>query len=320
MTEARDRRKSSYQVLLVTLWLTLLVLAVKVWAGLATQSLSLLAESLHTLIDCFSTILSLVAISTSPYRPSGREMWTHTRRETAAVLLLVAFMGFSGFSLLISAFQQLQAISGGFSPPSSPTVTLPLVQLLGLVVGVNICLVLFERYEARRLESQALRLNANHILKDAWLTVLVLLGLIGVSSGYIWIDAVMSIALVLLLIRSSWRVFNWQLPLMVQQVAIAPEAISYTVCQVEGVTHCRHIRSRGIVGRQVFIELTILLHPEFLGASQVISEQVEAALRERFGPLQAKIHVDGISASSPPSQSTDLPPRSKVRRSNPNWN
>lgn len=292
MTEAHNRRQASFQVLLATLWLTMVVLAIKVWAGWATHSLSLLAESLHTLIDGFSVVLSLVAVA-SPYRMAGREVWYHGRRETASLLVLVAFLGFAGLSLLTLSVQQLEAITHSQTPRSPVQVSLPLVQLLAVVVAINLCLALFEQYESRRLESTALRINASHMLRDGWLTLAMLAGLVGVWAGYIWLDPLLAIVLVLMAIKSCWRVLTWQLPLLVRQVAIAPEALAQIVCQVEGVTHCTKIRTRGVVGRQVFVDLTLVLHPEFLGVARLIGERVEGTIRERYGPVQVRIRLDG---------------------------
>lgn len=291
MAEAYSRRRAIHQVLLATLWLTLLIFAVKVWAGWAAKSLSLLAESVHTFINGFSTLLSILAV-TSPYRTSGREVWGHGRLESSGALLLVALLGFSSLNLLGAAFQQLEASTRNGVMPFSVNINLPLIQLLGVAIAIGICLAFFERYEARVLESVALRLNANHILQDAWLSVVVLIGLVGVWRGYVWLDPLLAIVVVFTAIRSCWRLLNWQLPLLVRQVAIAPEILAQLARQVEGVTHCYRIQSRGIVGRQVFVEMHLVLHPEFMGAARVIAERVEGTIRECYGPVQTIIHVD----------------------------
>lgn len=291
MTEAYSRRRASHQVLLATLWLTLLVLAVKVWAGWAAKSLCLLAESMHTLIDGFSTLLSLLAIAT-PGRLSGREVIGHGRAESTGMLVLVAFLGFAGLSLFGIASQQLEAVTRNVADPFDVTMSLPLIQLLGVVMAVHLCLAFFERYEARVLESGVLRLNATHMLQDSWLSLVVLVGLVGIWRGYLWLDPLLAILLVLAAIRSCWRVLNWQLPLLLRQIAIAPEVLAQIARQVEGVTHCYRVQSRGIVGRYVFVEMHLILHPEFMGAARVIAERVEGAIRERYGPVQAIIHVD----------------------------
>ncbi|MBD1863817.1 MULTISPECIES: cation diffusion facilitator family transporter [Trichocoleus] len=297
MAEAYSRRRAIHQVLLATLWLTLLIFAVKVWAGWAAKSLSLLAESVHTLINGFSTLLSLLAV-TSPHRTSGREVWGHGRLESIGALFLVALLGFSSLSLLGGALKQLEASTRNAAVPFEVSINLPLIQLLGVAIAIGICLAFFERYEARVLESAALRLNANHILQDAWLSVVVLIGLVGVWRGYVWLDPLLAIIVIFVAIRSCWRVLNWQLPLLVRQVAIAPEILAQLARQVEGVTHCYRIQSRGIVGRQVFVEMYLVLHPEFLGAARVIAERVEGTIRERYGPVQTIIHIDTDQSSA----------------------
>lgn len=290
MAEVKNPRGVSRQVLLVTLWLTLLILAVKVGAGWSTRSLSILAESLHTVIDGFSTVLSVIAIS-SPYRPVGREVWGHGRLETTLALLLVGLLGFSCLSLMALSVQQLGASSAlsAFPPVAVPR---RVIALITVVLLGNVGLALFQRRIAKTLQSSLLRLNARQVLQDAWLTVGLILGLLGVWSGYSWLDPLMTIALVITAMISCWRVLNWQLPMMVRQIAIAPEAIVQIVRQVQGVTHCYEVRSRGIVGRQVFVAMRLVLHPEFLGMKQRIVQQIEGAIRERYGPVQVSVQID----------------------------
>ncbi|MBE9013916.1 cation diffusion facilitator family transporter [Pseudanabaenaceae cyanobacterium LEGE 13415] len=290
MAEVRNQKGVSRQVLLMTLWLTLLMLVVKVGAAWATRSLAIVAESLHTVIDGFSTVLSLFAIS-APNRQSGREVWGHGRLETGLALLLVALLGFAGLSLFSVAVGQL-AIDPTLRSMPPIRMRLAVIGLLGIVFAASVGLALFERKVSRSLDSSVLKLNARHILQDAWLTVFLLLGLFGIWAGYSWFDPFLTIVMVLTAGLSCWRVLNWQLPLMVRQVAIAPEAIGQMVRQVQGVTSCYEVRSRGIVGRQVFVEMRVMVHPEFLGASDWIVEQIEGAIRDRYGPVQVMIFIE----------------------------
>ncbi len=315
MTEVRNPRGVSRQVLFVTLWLTLLVLAIKVWAGWATRSLSLLAEALHTVIDSFSTGLSLIAVAT-PHRVSGREVWGHGRLETTLAMLLSAVLGFACFSLLGLSVQQLGATQT-LTVLLPVRISLPLIGLLTIVFLASLGLAYFQRRLAKTLESTALRVNANQVLQDAWLTLILLIGLVGVWKGYRWLDPLMAIALILTAVISCWRVFSWQLPMMIRQTAIAPEAISQLVRQVQGVTTCYQIQSRGMVGRQVLIEMRLVLHPEFIGATQWIMEQIEATLREHYGPIHVWMKIDDDRDESHPSDQ-------KLRSQNPSreldWN
>lgn len=290
MSESQGRRRASRQVLLASLWLTLLVLGIKVWIGWATRSLSLVAESVHTLIDSFSILLSIISLSFP--LTSGREGWGHGKVEATMVLLLVSFLGFACLSLTAVSLQQIEALRTGSTDLLAIQVTPHLLQLLGVVMAVSFCVASFQLYEARVLESSILRFSARHLFQDSWLMILVLMGLVGVWRGYLWIDPALALLMLLTALISFWRVLNWQLPSLMQQIAIAPEALAQTIHQIEGITHCYNIRSRGIVGRQIFVEMRLILHPECMGIARSIAERVERAIRDRYGPARVVIYID----------------------------
>ena len=207
-------------------------------------------------------------------------------------LLLVGFLGFACLSLLVVSIQQLDAIASNAAMVRVERLSLPLIQLLGVVTAISFCLASFELYEARVLENVALRFTANHLFQDSWLMILVGVGLFGVWRGYLWIDPTLAIGMVGITTLSLWRVLNWQLPSLLRQIAIAPEALAQTIHQVDGITHCYAIKSRGIVGRLVFVEMRLILHPECMSVARSIAERVERAIRERYGPARVVIYID----------------------------
>ncbi|HIK43453.1 MAG TPA: cation diffusion facilitator family transporter [Leptolyngbyaceae cyanobacterium M65_K2018_010] len=302
MNEGADQRRISYRLLFTTLWATLLLLAVEAIGGWASHSLTLLAESLHTLIDGFSTVLSLVAV-TSPQRQMGREVWGHGRAEVAATLVICAFLGFTGISLLFIALGQIVQALGGGANAFPVSLDAPVLRFTAMMVIVNVALGVYASYQARSLNSLALKLNTQHFLADAWLSLVMVVVLIAIWQNQAWLDPTFALLLLPLVARSLWRVLNEQLPMLLRPTAIAPEAIAHLVTQVEGVTHCRRIRSRGMVGRQVWVELHLVLHPELMEAADQIEAQVEALLRKQYGPLRAQVWVEPARR-----QETYLPP------------
>ena len=284
-------RQMSYRLLLTALWATLLLLAVEAIGGWANQSLTLLSESLHTLVDGFSTVLSLIAVN-SPQRQMGREVWGHGRSEVAGTLMLCAFLGFTGVSLLLIALRQVLAALTGTADSFPVEIEPRVLQFTATMVILNVALGIYSSFQARSLDSLPLQLNTEHFLKDAWLSIVMLVVLLAVWQNQHWLDAVFAIALLLTLSRSLWRVLNAQLPLLLRPTAIAPEAIAATVGSVQGVTRCMSIRSRGMVGRQVWVELRLAIHPEFWDYRRTVGDQIEALLRQTYGPLRARIHYE----------------------------
>ncbi len=291
MTKAQNRYRASRLVLFVTLWLTLFVLSVKVSAGWATRSLSILAESLHTLITSFSILLSLLTM-TAPDRQTRREVFAHSKRETVVVLLFAAFLGFACLTLVGMSAQQLESATHGGILPFPVRVSLPLIYLLSVVLVASLGIALLGFYKAKALNSLALRFNARQILKDVGLTILLLVGLLGVWWGVIWLDLLVAVLLVILVVVSYWGVLCFQLPQLVQPTAIAPEVLAQIARQVGGVTHCYQIQSRGVVGRLVYVQMHLILHPEVRILAPKIAERIEDAIQECYGPIQATFYID----------------------------
>ncbi|MGB3787062.1 MAG: cation diffusion facilitator family transporter [Phormidesmis sp.] len=273
------------------LWMALLVFAIELTAGWITQSLCLLAESLHTLIDVFSTLLSLIAVA-SPQRTLGKEIWGHGRGEAAGALILSAMLGFAGISILLIAGDQAIALFQPAQVSLRGSITIPLVALVSVIVALLLGVVLFAAHQSEQNSSLALKLNISHILADSWLTVLLIVGLVFISRGYLWFDPLLAVVLVVLAAGSLWKMLHEQLPMLLKPTAIAPEAIAQIACQTEGVTRCTRILSRGMVGRQVWIELHIALHPEYMTIASSIGDRVERSLRDRYGPIRAQIWLD----------------------------
>lgn len=291
MTEGQTRAQVGRFILSTTFWLTVLILSVKVAAAWAAQSLSLMAESLHTLLAGFSTFLSLFGIPAAN-RLEEPAIYGHGKRETLIALLFVAILGFAGLNLLGLSSQQLVAAIQGKSLMFPVRVSLPLVQLLGVIVATTLGLAVLGLYQGRVLSNAALRFNASQLLKDAVLTLLVLGGLLAVWWGIGWLDVFFAILLVLLAAGSYWQVVNWQLPLLVQHTAIAPEVIAQMARQVRGVTHCYRIQSRGMVGRSVYVQMHLVVHPDYVEFTPRIAERIERSIQERYGPVQVTFYLD----------------------------
>lgn len=297
-------RRISYRLLLTTLWVTLLVLGIEAIAGWTSQSLLLLAEALHTAIDACVTVLALVAVA-SPQRPLGREVWGHGRAEVAGTLIGVALLGFMGLTLTLAALQQITRSLIQNNGGLPVLIERPVVYLMVGLVVLSLGLALYVYYRSRSLSSLALALNTRHTLEDGWLSGMTLIGLVAIWQQQSWVDPCLALALTLFATRSLWRGLNAQLPMLLHPMAIAPEAIAHIVTQVEGVTRCIRIRSRGLVGRHVWIELHLAIHPDFLGVAHLLGERVEAALRQQYGPLRTQIWVE--EAQPPASAYLDRP-------------
>lgn len=292
MSEITDYRSEIRRVLIITLILNLVVVALKASVGWWTASLSLMADALHSVTDSANNVLGLVTNQLASPKPDRDHPYGHQKYEAVGALGIAAFLGIACFEILKGAVDRI--ILGGKPVEMSPTA----LWLLLLVLGINLFVAFYERRVGLRLGSNILIADAHHTMSDVWITIAVIGGLVGVWQGLQWLDMVLAFPVAVLVLRSGWVVLKSNLPWLVDEMAIAPEAIHAVVMKAPGVINCHHIASRGLLGRQVFIDMHLVVEPKDVETAHQITEQVEIYLEEAYGPVRATIHVEPFDYQS----------------------
>jgi len=288
-----DHRGRVRRVLLITLVLNVFVFLLKLGVGLMTGSLSLFADALHSVTDSANNVLGLVASHFSSPQPDREHPYGHQKFEAVGALGVAAFLGIACFEILQGAIARL---INGAEPLN---ISAPELWILLLVLGCNIFVAFYERSVGRKIGSPILLADARHTMSDIWVTICVLLGLIGVwAFDFQWLDVFLSFPVALLVFWSGWEVLRENLPWLVDEMAIAPEALHRRVMQVPGVLNCHSIASRGIPGRQIFIEMHLVVDAQDVETAHQITEAVEARLEREFGPARTVIHVEPFQYQS----------------------
>ncbi|QHG15616.1 cation diffusion facilitator family transporter [Nostoc sp. ATCC 53789] len=282
-----DNRAEVRKVLIITLLLNLFVMGLKALVGYWTGSLSLLADALHSVTDSANNVLGLIASKFSSPQPDREHPYGHSKFEAVGALGIASFLGIACFEILQGAIERI--LKGGGEPVR---ISPPELWLLLIVLGVNIFVAFYERAVGKRVGSSILIADATHTMSDIWVTISVIGGLIGVWLGYQWMDLVLAFPVALLVFWSGWSVLKENLPWLVDQMAIAPEAIHAIATSVPGVINCHDIASRGVLGRQVFIEMHLIVNAPDVETAHHITEEVESRLEERFRPVRILIHVE----------------------------
>ncbi|MDJ0703400.1 MAG: cation diffusion facilitator family transporter [Leptolyngbyaceae cyanobacterium MO_188.B28] len=287
-----DYRSEIRKVLVITLILNVAVVALKAGVGWWTASLSLMADALHSVTDSANNVLGLVTNQLASPKPDRDHPYGHQKYEAVGALGIAAFLGIACFEILKGAVDRI--VLGGKPVEMSPNA----LWLLLLVLGINIFVAFYERRVGIRLGSNILIADAHHTMSDVWITIAVIGGLVGVWQGLQWLDMVLAFPVAILVLRSGWVVLKSNLPWLVDEMAIAPEAIHAVVMKAPGVINCHHIASRGLLGRQVFIDMHLVVEPKDVESAHKITEQVEIYLEEAYGPVRATIHVEPFDYQS----------------------
>ncbi|PZO39906.1 MAG: cation-efflux pump [Leptolyngbya sp.] len=285
-TSSADTRSAVQRVLLITLALNLAVVALKATVGWMTGSLSLLADALHSVTDSANNVLGLATNRLADPQPDRDHPYGHHKFEAVGALGIAAFLGIACFEILKSGVERM--VSGG----SPVTMSSTALWIMLLVLGINMFVAFYERRVGLELNSKILVADAHHTMSDIWTTIVVIAGLIGVWYGLTWLDVGLAFPVALLVFKSGWTVLRENLPWLVDEMAIAPEAIHTQVMQVPGVVNCHSIASRGLLGRQVFIDMHLVVQPTDIRAAHQVTEAVEDRLEQVYGPTRVTIHIE----------------------------
>jgi len=204
--------------------------------GITADSLALLADAGHNLSDVAGLLLAWGASVLSRLQPTAKR--TYGYRSTTiiaalvnAVILLVAVGGIA-----------LESVQRFKSPAPAAGETIIIVATIGVVINTATALLFF----AGRKKDLNIRGAYLHMASDAGVSVGVVLAGIGImTTGWLWIDPLVSLVIVAIILVSTWGLLKESMNLALQAVpaGIDTQMVSDYLCRLPGVTavHDLHI-------------------------------------------------------------------------------
>jgi len=283
MSSAAVRR-----VLLGLLGANLAVVAAKAVVGVASGSLAVWGDALHSSVDSLYNVLGLIVVRVAAREPDEDHPYGHGKFETLGALAIVVFLSITCFELVRNAVQKL--LGGGHT---IVVTDLGLVVLLA-TLAVNVLVAWYENRRGHELSSELLIADAAHTRTDVFITIGVLIGVLFARGGATWVDPVVAIVVAVLIVRVAYQIFARTVPVLVDERAIPERAIRHAAQEVDGVKSAYGIRSRGGRGAGVrYAEVTIAVDREAnVEAAHAIADQVEERLKRELELSAVTVHVE----------------------------
>ena len=173
--------------LTIVLWINAIMFIVIVIAALKSRSSSLLSDSLDNLGDAITYGLSLYAV-------------TRTSRKKAQIAL------FKGLLIFIAAIVVMVQIVHKICVPQVPNFEIMGIFSLAGLVANGVCLFLLWRHRHEDINMRSVwECSRNDIMSNV--SVFVAAALVWYTHS-MWPDIVVAVCLVILLLRSAWRVMK----------------------------------------------------------------------------------------------------------------
>jgi cation diffusion facilitator family transporter len=275
------------RVLAHVLVLNGLVVVIKLVVGVRTGSLTVLGAALESALDSLNNVIGMLLVSIAARAPDEDHPYGHDKFETLGALGIVGFLSISCFELLREGVSAL--IGGGSATHSNPSD----VGILVTTLFINAFVVWYERRRGAQMGSAFLLADAEHTRGDVLVTLLALVSLFLGRHGGRRIDALLAIAVALIIAWSGWRILRRSIPILVDERAVEAADLRRIIKDIPGVVEVRGVRSRYTASGVLFAELTIAVSGDTpVDRAHALADEVEGAVASRYGSAEITVHVE----------------------------
>jgi len=263
------------------------VVIVEVSIGLFVNSLAILSDGLHALLDAVSTIMLFFAVRASIKPPDEEHTYGHEKFETIGgligglVLIAVAFLIFYEAALRLI---HITMIAQG-------------VEFTGFIaIGyalfiASLRVTIFRK--TQHIESPSMKVGLYDAISDLSSTLIALLGFGLATLGFFYGDAVASIFLGIMLSYLSFKLVKFSV--MELSDTASKELVQKTrkaILSNEGVVKTENLKVRK-VSSKIFIDASVQVSSIMsLEEAHSLASKIEADLKVALGNVDATIHIE----------------------------
>lgn len=284
MTHKHEHRKKSYNsAFAVGVILNIGFVAVEVGYGLLADSLALIADAGHNLSDVVSLLLAwgasiLAAKAATERRTYGLRKATVMASLASAIILLIALGGIAW-----------EAVNRFMDPEPVAGMTVIVVAAIGVVIN-TITALLFIKGQKHDLNLRGAFL---HMAADAGVSLgVVAAGTVIHFTGWLWIDPVISLAIVVVVFMGTWDLlresFNYAVDAVPKSIDI-PGIKQY----LEKLDNVRRIHDLHVWPLSTTeFALTVHLVVDSEKVDNAFLSKIQQHLRDHYGIEHATIQIE----------------------------
>lgn len=288
MASSAKRRTAAISVLAASL-----MVALKLWAGIASDSIGMLSEAVHSGLDLMASILILASVTISDRPADEDHAYGHGKMENLAAFTETLLMVASVLWILWEAAERIF----GHAQPLRLSIW-PFAVLL-LSMGVDFLRSRALGRVARETQSQALEADALHFSMDIWSSLAVIAGLLASFAAQRWNlhwlrfgDPLAAIAVSIIIFKVCWKLARQTADILTDAAPIGTRRrVADSVRRLPNILGIERVRVR-LSGNHYFADLTVGM-PRNLSfqRTEQIKEQVADAVHRVLPDADVVVNV-----------------------------
>ena len=274
------------RVLLLVLLLNWSVSAAKIGVGYFINSLSMVADGFHSLLDGASNIVGLVGLTVAAKERDETHPYGHKKYETFTAVGIALL-------LFITCFEVIELAIRRLTNPQPIEVTPAAFIVMLATMAVNFFVTHYERRRGRALSSDVLVADAAQTQSDIFVSFSVIATLILVRLGYPQFDIIVSIGIAFIIGRAGFMILRRSSMVLVDRTVLDKERVEAVCAGVEGIEKCHKIRTRGRPD-DINLDLHIVVNHEMtVEQAHALAHRLERKIKQQIpGVTDVQIHIE----------------------------
>jgi cation diffusion facilitator family transporter len=290
--------KVAIRVSKATLGINMFLSALKLIVGIVANSTALIAEAVNSITDVLSTVVVLVGVKLASKRSDKDHPYGHERMESAATLILSAFVFATGLMIGYSCVQKI--IAGTIGEIDIPG-GLALVAVI-ITIAVKETLYWYTRAAAKKTDSSVLKALAWDHRSDVLSASGAFIGIFGARIGLPILDPIAGVIISLLILKVAVSIFKDAMHKMTDASCDEDfeEAVKAAALEQDGVLGIDRIKTR-LFGDRIYVDIEISADGDStLCESHNVAQSVHDAIEKRFKKVKhCMVHVNPAEMLEP---------------------
>ncbi|OGT47340.1 MAG: hypothetical protein A3F17_04650 [Gammaproteobacteria bacterium RIFCSPHIGHO2_12_FULL_41_15] len=286
-----DKQSSSYikQLTLLGAISNVILAIIKIVGGLVGHSHALISDGVHSFADLITDGAILFAARMSTRKANTKYPYGYARIETLTTGIVALLLLLTGLGIIYDASESL------FIPKEAQSPSSFVIYIASIALLIKEFLFRLTNRFAQKTQSSLLKATAWHHRSDAATSLVVLIGILGATLGYLHSDAFAAIVVAVIIIKMGWELISSSFKELLD-VGLSPTALSEiraVTLNETGVRAIHQLRTRFMAGR-IFLDMHLLVSP-YLSVSEghYIAAKVHRELMKNISNLaDVTIHVD----------------------------
>jgi len=264
------------------------LIGLKLGVGLATGSLGLLSEAVHSGTDLIAALLTFFAVGVAVRPADPGHQYGHGKAEHLAALGEGAILVLASLAIVWRAIVRLTS-----STPASVHARWYALVVVGVVIVIDVGRATASWRAARRYQSPALASNALHFATDFAGSVAVLVALVLVRHGYLKADSIAALFVAGLVLFAAVRLMRQNVDVLMDRVPAAAEAAARrAIVAIRPSVDLRRLRMRQAAGRY-FADVVIGVPIDAaVGQGHATADAVEESVQSVLPEADVVVHVE----------------------------